>query len=803
MSARFSFRGVARAMFVLGLSASCHGAESFRAAKPVWPEGREAEMNVTACFRAVIEAPPTDQPVTLCVAGSSIYRVTVNGEFLWHGPARGPHGYYRVDQIGDLGKRLRPGKNVIGIEVAGYNCNSYYLLDQPSFLQAEITSGDRVLAATGASPDFGCAVPGHRLQKVQRYSFQRPFTEMYRLTEAWDAWRRDGGAVIEPTGVSVQAEKRLTARGVPAPDFRVTDPVATLSRGRLEAGPPPPKIWKDRSLVKVGPQLKGFPEAELVAVPTTEYQSFKRVEMGPLRSSSEGRHLDKGEFLTMDLGINLTGFIGAEVACKEPSRLWLTFDEILRDGDVDPLRLGCANFVEYRLEPGRYSLETIEPYTLRYLKVIAVDGAVEVGRTFLREYSHPPTTARFEASDPRLNKLFAAAVQTFRQNAVDIFMDCPSRERAGWLCDSFFTARAEHSLTGASPVERNFIENFLLPEKFAHLPDGMLPMCYPSDHYNGNFIPNWALWFVVELEEFAARGGDPEIVEGLRGKVLKLFDYFKRYENADGLLEKLEAWVFVEWSEANKFVQDVNYPSNMLYAGALGAAGRIYGMPELLAKAERIRAKVREQSFDGEFFVDNARRKDGRLQVTRNRTEVCQYFAFFFGIADAGSQPELWRKLREDFGPRRKERGLHPDVFPANAFIGNVLRLELLSRAGLVRQILDESVDYHLGMAERTGTLWEHVDERASCDHGFASHLGHLLLRDVLGVRSVEPAARRICVRLADCGLASCAGAMPVPGGEVALGWRKEGQTIRYHVKSPPGWQISVGKAPGIELVEE
>lgn len=771
-------------------------------AKPVWPEGREREMNITACFRAVINAPVNGPPVALSVAGSSIYRVTLNGEFVWHGPARGPHGYYRVDRIDDLSNRLRPGENIVGIEVAGYNCNSYYLLDQASFLQAEITSGDRVLAATGADPGFECFVPGHRVQKVQRYSFQRPFTEMYRLGSGWDAWRRDDQAKIKRATISIQPDKRLVIRGVPSPDFRIADPVGMIARGQFKAGPAPAKVWKDRALTKIGPELKGFPEAELEAVPTTEYQSFKTVGMQTLATSARGAALGSGDFVTFDLGVNLTGFMGAEIACREPARVWLAFDEILRDGDVDALRLRCSNIVEYRLGPGHFALETIEPYTLRYLKIIAVEGSCQIKRAYLREYSHPPVAARFDASDPRLNKLFAAAVQTFRQNAVDIFMDCPSRERAGWLCDSFFTARAESGLTGGSRVERNFIENFRLPEKFENLPEGMLPMCYPADHYNGNFIPNWALWFIVELEEFARRGGDPKIIEGLRPRVIKLLDYFKPFENSDGLLEKLKAWVFVEWSEANKFVQDVNYPSNMLYAAALAAAGRLYDLPDLTAAAERVRSVIRKQSFDGEFFVDNALRRGGALEVTRNRTEVCQYFAFFFGVADAETQPELWRKIREDFGPRRKERGLHPGVHPANAFIGNVLRLELLSRAGLVGQILDESVDYHMGMAERTGTLWEHVDERASCNHGFASHLAYVLLRDVLGVRTVEPETKRVTVRIADCGLTSCAGAVPVPGGEAALDWRKEGGKVLYRSKLPHGWTMVMEKAPGIDAVE-
>ena len=161
---------------------------------------------------------------------------------------------------------------------------------------------------------------------------------------------------------------------------------------------------------------------------------------------------------------------------------------------------------------------------------------------------------------------------------------------------------------------------------------------------------------MAELEEYGARSGNRATVEALRPRVLKLFDFFKAYENQDGLLEKLPSWVFVEWSAAAGFVQDVNYPTNMLYAGVLTAAGRMYHMPELAAKADRIREVIRRQSFDGHFFVNNAvRNKSGKLDVTRNRTEVCQYYAFFFRVATPQSHPELWRILRDKFGPKPQE----------------------------------------------------------------------------------------------------------------------------------------------------
>ena len=118
-------------------------APSFVSAKPIWPEGRETEKNVTAGFRASFKAPQQGK-VLLRATGSALYRVFLNGQFLAHGPARGPHGFYRVDEC-DLTGRLQPGANVVAFEVAGYNANSYYLLDQPSFLQAEVIAGDKVV----------------------------------------------------------------------------------------------------------------------------------------------------------------------------------------------------------------------------------------------------------------------------------------------------------------------------------------------------------------------------------------------------------------------------------------------------------------------------------------------------------------------------------------------------------------------------------------------------------------------------------------------------------------------------------
>ncbi len=122
-----------------------------------------------------------------------------------------------------------------------------------------------------------------------------------------------------------------------------------------------------------------------------------------------------------------------------------------------------------------------------------------------------------------------------------------------------------------------------------------------------------------------------------------------------------------------------------------------------------------------------------------------------------------------------------------------MLRLELLSRAGLSQQILDESVGYRLYMAERTGTLWENDGAYASCNHGFASHAAcECLYRDVLGLASVDTVNKTVQVRFTDLRLDRCEGSVPTPNGEVALRWRTVGDTLRYHVRVPPGYTVRV-----------
>ncbi|MDD4109857.1 MAG: hypothetical protein PHH93_14165 [Prolixibacteraceae bacterium] len=154
------------------------------------------------------------------------------------------------------------------------------------------------------------------------------------------------------------------------------------------------------------------------------------------------------------------------------------------------------------------------------------------------------------------------------------------------------------------------------------------------------------------------------------------------------------------------------------------------------------------------------------------------------------------------FGPHRDDEITYPDVFRANAFPGNYLRMDILSRYGLQDRLHGEIQDYFFYMADQTGTLWENMSPHASCNHGFASYLGHILYRDILGISQIDYINKKITVRFSDIDLAACEGSVPVDNDVIELNWQRSGKQINYSVKVPQGYEVIIENRSSSELVE-
>ncbi|MBQ8893719.1 MAG: hypothetical protein IJ043_04845 [Clostridia bacterium] len=667
-------------------------------AQPIWIKGLERRMNTNALFRTEVPA-----GATLHLAGTAFYRVYLNSSFIAAGPARTAKGYLRKDLL------PLPEAGELLIEACGYYCKSVSTTKQPSCILAEVEQKGEIIAYTGR--DFTAAI-GQRLQKTERYSIQRHFTEVW-----------DHRSPAQPAEITVLSERfTLLDRRAPYPRYDVVSLPAALWRGRFAFDAERP-YRATRWTYNVIPENWGvFPETEISHFPYRWIQ--RQAQHITQRVAALPLTLQEGEYAVFDFGQIEAGFLTAALAVQEEADLVIGFSEYFEGQEFRYAGLSGHHVVEYLLAPGEKELQTFEPYTCRFAMVAVKKGSLTLRGFGCRRYEFPLPSLPELGENEAQKRICRAAVRTFAHNAVDLYTDCPSRERGGWLCDSYFTARTEYALTGQTLVEDAFLENYRLFKNEGALPEGMLPDAYPADVRPINyFIPQWAMWYILEVEEYILKRDRAEKVDAFRPSIYALLDFYRRYENADGLLESLPGWNFVEWSEANNWTQDVNYPTNFLYARVLEAIYNLYGDEECKARAAEIRKTAVAQSFNGRYFMDHAIRDEtGILQLQEHSSEAGQYYAVLFGGIDIQTPKFSYLKdlILNVFTP---ERDTMPEIFPVNAFIGAYLRMDALLKMGEHGTVLKDIEGFFGHMGQLTGTLWEYREFKGSFDHGFASYV--------------------------------------------------------------------------------
>ena len=667
-------------------------------------------MNSHVLFRQTVDSL---EKTVLHIAACSFYRLWVNGQFVFFGPSRAAGGYGRVEIIDLTQYHANDRVNEIVVEVAGYSCGSLATVDQPSYLAAELRKEDTVLFYTGR--DFSCFDPGMRVQKVERYSVQRHFGEV------WDYTDLDPFAEKHRVPITAVKTRLQWLPSTPKPCFDYESAKDILSSGTFVPGEPLKKN-NSYSWQTIPTEWGVFPEEEITTFP---YRWLRSQKMTVTAGKQDFPiTLTKGTYALLDMEKIWCGFLELGITALEDTVLVMGFSELCEKETFAYTNINMQNVIEYTFPKGMdTTVMSFEPYTCRHCVVMVKKGTVELSHFGIRRYEYD--AKRFlprTIHDPDLKKIYNAAIRSFCHNVVDIYMDCPSREQAGWLCDSYFMGKVEHFLTGESAVEDAYLENYRLHTGKGKLPEGILPECYPSD-FEGNFIPQWNLWYILEVYEYLTQRNLTADKELFRKSIYGILSFMEKYENADALLQDLPSWNFVEWSKANTWVQNVNYPTNFLYAQALQCTAQLFGDDTLSVKAEKVRTATREKSFAGEVFLDHAvKGESGILQNKEDFSEAGQYYAVLFGGVDL-SDPQ-YAKLKAHildgftaFDPQAE------NFVPVNMFIGFFLRLLVLIRMDR-RDILRQDITKKfVPMVDLTDTLWEYNfhQRNGSYDHGFSS----------------------------------------------------------------------------------
>ena len=693
----------------------------------VWAEGQKNQMN--RAFAFVLDL-GKKQMGEICLSAASCYKVIADGKLMGFGPNRTAHGYARA--------AVYPfNAQYITVEVQSHFVPNFCWVKREPFFACVLKteSGKEYFAE-----DFNCFALSDRVQKVRRYSFQRGFCETY-INE------KDRTALYfcKPQNAfpRVKTEKAELPHLLPSetlnPALSEIFAEKVIDWGYCKTSPEI-AVYVDRTETLIGTVIEGFKRGE--------WQDFSTDEISRITYLSGAKSGDYA-YETLDFSRIVTGIVEVEIIAGNAGEVFFAFDEILSDEKlktIKPFRGDTANVFKWTVKKaGVYNLSAFEPYAFRYANVITSAGVK--ANVKVRAYENPEAGKMlFECDDKKIERIMEAARHTFAHNAVDLLTDCPSRERAGWLSDSFFSSVAERVFTGDNKVERAFLQNYILADKSGH-PKGMIPRCYPADYYEEDgFIPNWSLWYILEIYKYFTQYGYDETVEKSRANVEGILNYFVDFENEFGVLEDLKGWIFVEWSAANNsdHINGINVPSNACYYASLLAAAKVYGIKGLKEKAEKVKDYLLKNAYVDGFFVDNLiRNEKGDIIPTENYTETCQYYMFFFKCADKHTHKELFDKMLNEYGKSDSSAsGGNPvkkQLTPSNMIYGVYMRLELLMREQKRVELLNECVRYFYDMTQKTGTLWENNTASASCDHGFASYVSRFIIYALFGFDVLYP----------------------------------------------------------------
>lgn len=770
---------------------------SFRKALPVWYSQAENTMNQFAGFYTKLET-RKGKKLKITVAARSCYRLFINGKIVMHGPARTAKGYCRTDTIP---YKAESSKLRIAFEVAAYDKPEKYSNDctlEAGMLCAEITDSEgNVLRATG-DHHWACRQLHERRSDVEMMSHSRGIIEYYDLTPSFNDWHT-GKEKLSQEPVILSEKINYLERRSPLPDLKHVPVRSLISVRDMKSDSEPPEPGYVMKLSRM------FNEEWYRSIPQENcFQLMLRGEKEQTFTGTYQRNRISAEeeciavkpgvhpvSLLWSLPVSELGFIDLNIHAEKDCIIDLiNSDHRSLEGEVR----ANTYVARYCLKAGEYHLTGFEPKLVRYLRVILrTEGMVKIQTPVLIRYTHPDMhVTSFECSDGDLNRIYEGAVRTLRLNTLDIFMDCPQRERGGWLCDSNFTARAAWQVYGNADVEHDFIENFMLTDK-EEMWHGFFPEVYPGSKTKKGDpgFQSWSFWLVHEVYEYYTRTGDRKSVDDWKERIGCFIEGVLSLKGESGLIEGLNN-LFVDWSLSNRSfaLSPISIPVNCLISKMLYEMAELYDREDWKKEADQLKSILGQLDETPDIFGgggDAAEYRNGVLKRLDCATETGAALELYSGYHH--SDQNYLKNFIYTMGYAPAYRS-NPNIGKSNLFIGLMIRFAVLEQLGRSEELIRELKDLYLPeLRDGSGTFFENFNALSGC-HGFNGAAAAMLTNRVLGLG--EPRLSSHTIEISPCpgNLRWAAGSAACDGNDFFMNWSFDIYQKALHIQLdlPDGW---------------
>lgn len=308
----------------------------------------------------------------------------------------------------------------------------------------------------------------------------------------------------------------------------------------------------------------------------------------------------------IDFGQEAVGYLSALAQGRSGDCIIIRYgEELNEDGSVRyDMRCNCIYEDKWILSGGADTFQPFDYKAFRYVELLLPEGCSL--REVKRRIRHYPFVCKNAPSleNENLKRIWTLCENTIRYGTQEAFLDCPTREKGQYLGDLAVSGRAQCVLTGDTALLKKSLTNFC---HSTFICKGMMAVSCSALNQE---IADYSLLFAALCVWVYDFDKDKEFLSRVEPYATGIYEYFKAYENDEGLIDGVrEKWNLVDWPANLR--DDYDFPLtkpigkgahnalNAFYIGMLSALEEMYSV---LGKRADLGIGKRKAAFKRCFY---------------------------------------------------------------------------------------------------------------------------------------------------------------------------------------------------------
>ena len=490
----------------------------------------------------------------------------------------------------------------------------------------------------------------------------------------------------------------------------------------------------------------------------------------------------------LDMGKNFTGFFEAKLCGSKGAVITFRFaEELAEDGSMDYTSCGVRaisgiqtlTYIKKSDEEETYRTKFCF-FGYRYVEITGINIVTDVTCfTGLRIHTDFERVGEFYCSNEMLNKIHEIGLNTIESNMISVPMDCPVREKCGWLGDALVIADSVMYNYNSERFWRKYVRDmassYLVYNTFSQIAPGrrLCGTAAPAWGSANIVIPYYLYWFY----------GDKRILEEHYAIMTQWLNFLS--DRAENYIVSygISDW----WTPGARSVDGNNsiINSTIFYyisAKYLGEISKLLGYSEEGAAQEELADHIRQALIEKYY--------DHNMNTYHNMTTDC--FAVQYHLVPAQCESRIVKQVAEQI---REKNGKH-----GFGHIGIRFALPVLCEYGeeeLAYSMMarEEYPGYGYMVKKGATSVWERFEDwkesgyntaRGSLSHPFKCSYEIYFYRYLLGIYPLEPGFREVGIKpyIAD-GVDYLSGSYKTRYGKIEVSFKREEQVLTYEITIP------------------